>query len=131
MISVTIGMPVAFLASSKSSSPSALSPWKSYGEVLGLKAPPRSSFAPLALTALATSIIWSRLSTEQGPAIKAKFPPPIFTPLTSTIVSSGWNFRLAFLYGSLIRVTDSIISSPLSRSISTLVVSPIKPRIVL
>ena len=42
----------------------------------------------------------SSLSTEQGPAIIAKWPPPILMPPTSTIVLSAWNLRLAFLYGS-------------------------------
>ena len=53
--------------------------------------------APLAFTAWATPTICASLSTEQGPAMTAKLPPPTFTPLTSTTVSSGWNLRLAFL----------------------------------
>ena len=66
----------------------------------GLNAPPRSMCAPEALTDLATDVIWLGVSTEQGPAIIMKCPPPIFAPPTSTTVSSAWNLRLAFLYGS-------------------------------
>ena len=62
-----------------------------------MKAPPRSTQAPAPFTAWATSVICSALSTEQGPAIMQKCPPPSLRPLTSTTVSSGWNFRLAFL----------------------------------
>jgi hypothetical protein len=72
--------------------------------------------------------IWSRPSTLQGPAITAKYPPPILCPATSTTVSSGWNLRLAFLYGSLTRrqvSTTGLASTQLSaRSF----VSPISPR---
>ena len=75
-------------------------PWKEYGEVRGLKAPPRRMVAPASLTALAVANTCSGVSTEQGPAMIAKWPPPIFTPLTSTMVSSGWNLRFAFLNGS-------------------------------
>ena len=57
--------------------PSALSPWKSYGDVRGLNAPPRSIVAPEALTLFATEIICSSLSTEHGPAIIAKLPWPM------------------------------------------------------
>lgn len=41
--------------------------------------------------------ICASLSTEQGPAITEKFPPPILAFPTETTVSSGWNLRLAFL----------------------------------
>ena len=69
MISVTIGSPVSSFALSSSWIPSPLSPWKEYGEVLGLNAPPRRSPAPEAFTSLATSQICSGVSTEHGPAI--------------------------------------------------------------
>ena len=62
-----------------------------------MKAPPRSMVAPLAFTALAMATTCSSLSTEQGPAIRVRLPPPIWVPPTFTTVSSGWNFRLAFL----------------------------------
>ena len=45
-------------------------------KVLGLKAPPLKIFAPAFLAALAISITCSSLSTEQGPAIKARLSPP-------------------------------------------------------
>ena len=63
----------------------------------GLKAPPRSSVAPAAWTALAMPMICSSLSTEQGPAMRAKCPPPIFAFPAVTTVSSGWNLRLQHL----------------------------------
>ena len=44
--SVTTGSPVAARTSARISSPATPSPWKAYGEVRGLKAPPRSSVAP-------------------------------------------------------------------------------------
>ena len=47
-------------------------PWKEYGEVRGLKAPPRRMPAPAAFTAFATSMTCSGVSTEQGPAMIAK-----------------------------------------------------------
>ena len=63
----------------------------------GLNAPPRSSTAPEAFTSPATSMICASLSTEQGPAMTEKFPPPILALPICTTVSSGWNLRLAFL----------------------------------
>ena len=74
-----------------------------------MKAPPLKIDAPEAFTFWAISMIWSWFSTEQGPAIIWKLPPPIFMPFTSMIESSVWNFLLAFLKGSLILFTDSII----------------------
>ena len=95
-----------------------------------MKAPPRSSWAPAAFTALATVTICSSFSTEQGPAIMAKWPPPIFTPSHSTTMSSGWNFRLQHLKGSDTRFTESTISRLLTRSMSTWLVSPTRPSTV-
>lgn len=95
-----------------------------------MNAPPRRKSAPISLTCSAMPQICSSLSTEQGPAAMAKLPPPIFTPPTSMTVSAGWNLRLAFLYGSWMRLTSSTMSSALSRSMSTDVVSPMSPIIV-
>ena len=73
-----------------------------------MKAPPRNAFAPLRFTLFATSVICCSLSTEQGPAITVKLPgAPIFTPPMSITDGSGWNFLLAFLKGSAIRITRS------------------------
>ena len=95
----------------------------------GLKAPPRSRAAPAAFTSRATPTICSSLSTEQGPAMTVKRPPPpMGTPDTSTTVSSGWNFRLAFLYGSCTRMTRSTSSFMVSLSMSMWAVSPTRPR---
>ena len=77
-----------------------------------------------------TEIICSRDSTEQGPAIIAKFPPPIFIPPMSITVSSGWNFLLHCLNGSLTFLTFSTMSRLAIRSISMFDVSPIRPKTV-
>ena len=95
-----------------------------------MKAPPRSMFAPAAFTALATVTICSSVSTEQGPAIMQKWPPPTFTLPISTTLSSGWNLRLTHLKVSETRFTESTISRLSSRSMSTLLVSPIRPSTV-
>ena len=111
IISVTIGSPVSFLAIFKRSRPSAFKPWKAYGEVLGLNAPPLKNVAPDAFTLFAISTIWVSLSTEHGPAIMCRLPPPIvISSLILIFVSSGWNFLLAFLYGSWTLLTFSTMS---------------------
>src|SRR5438094_10342105 len=66
MTSVTTGRPVSRLASARYLSPSSSSPWKEYGDVRGLKAPPRKTEAPAALTFAATSSTCARDSTEHG-----------------------------------------------------------------
>ena len=86
--------------------------------------------APEAFTALATATICSSDSTEQGPAIMQKWPPPILTFPTCTTVSSGWNFRLQHLKGSVTRFTESTMPRLPMRSMSTLVVSPTRPSTV-
>ena len=82
-------------------------PWKAYGLVRGLNAPPRRIVAPAAFTASAVSKSCSRDSTAHGPAIRVNEPSPIATSPTRTMVSSGWNSREASLKGRLVRVTDS------------------------
>ncbi len=59
----------------------------------GLKAPPRSRWAPASLTRRATSTVCSRLSTAQGPATTTSPGPPIGTPPTVTTVASGLTSR--------------------------------------
>lgn len=83
--SVTMGSFVLSDASFKYFTPSKPSPWKSKGLVLGLKAPPLRMSMPLAFKALASSIICSRDSMEQGPAIIIGLPPPTVTSLIFTI----------------------------------------------
>ena len=125
--SVTIGRLVSCFAIFNNSNPSSSKPWKLYGDVLGLKAPPLKKFAPDFFTAFAISTTCSSLSTEQGPAIIPRCPPPTFVPFTSTIVGSGWNNLLAFLYGSC---TFTIFSTHLNvnnSSGSIYDVSPTKP----
>ena len=126
-----MGSPVCSLASFKISRPSSARPWKEYGEVLGLYAPPRRSLAPLFLTFAATSVICASLSTEHGPAITVKpLSLPISALPTFTTVFSGWNLRLAFLKGSAILITRSTCSLSISLSGSILPVSPINPSTV-
>ena len=82
-------------------------PWKAYGLVRGLNAPPRRIVAPAAATASAVSNSWSRLSTEHGPAIIVSDPSPITASSTRMTVSSGWNSREVSLNGRLSAVTDA------------------------
>ena len=128
--SLTIGSPVCLLASTISLIPSVSSPWNAYGEVRGLYAPPLNISAPAAFTSFAISQICSLLSTEHGPPMTTIFSwPPIFTPATSTTVSSGWNIRFAFLYGAAILVTSETSGLAWIIFSSRLVVSPISPKI--
>ena len=88
--------------------PSKPIPWKEYGEVLGLYAPPRSIQPPASFTSFAMRIIDSSPSTEQGPPITTIFSfPPTLIPSTSITESNGWNKRFAFLYGAAILFTLS------------------------
>ena len=127
MISTTTGMPVTWRASAISSSPSSPNPWNVYGEVRGLKTPPRKACAPAARTARAVSSICSRLSTEQGPAMIAISSPPTLNPSSGKIEFLGWNCLEASLYGSEIRMTLSTPSSTSNTAVSTRWVSPIAP----
>ena len=49
----------------------------------------------------------------------------------ATTVSSGWNLRLAALYGSDTRLTSSTMSLARTASTSTLEVSPMMPTMVI
>ena len=86
-------------------------PWKSYGEVRGLNAPPRSNFAPALATASAERIICSSLSTEHGPAITTNSSPPISVPFTRMRVFPLRNSLLTNLYGAVMRITFSTCGS--------------------
>ena len=107
-----------------------MSPWKAYGDVRGLNAPPRRSAAPAAFTDCATERICSRDSTEHGPAQMTNFGPPIATAPTRTTVSSGWNLRFARLYGSWTLTTRSTSSSDEISCSGTRDVSPTRPTTV-
>ena len=76
------------------------------------------------MAALAISMTCSLLSTEHGPAMTAKCPPPILTPPTSITESSGWKALFASLYGSETCMTFSTAGSTSMDSGSTFVVSP-------
>ncbi len=73
--SVTAGSPTSRPAAASRRSPSAPIPWKEWGPVRGLKAPPRSIVAPAALTARAAASICSSLSTAHGPAMTTGSAP--------------------------------------------------------
>ena len=105
--SVTTGSPVSSRASRRIASASRPSPWKVYGDVRGLNAPPRSIVAPAAATTRAVSSVCSRYSTEQGPAISPKAVSPIWRPSTSITVGSGTSSRATSLYGFRIGTTWS------------------------
>src|SRR5574338_731618 len=91
--------------------PSSPSPWKLYGELRGLKAPPRSTFAPARFTAAAVDSTCASFSAEHGPAMTITSSPPIRRSSITTTVLSGLNVRLASLYGSVIRKTSCTPSS--------------------
>ena len=129
--SVTIGNPVLAFASFNNSKPSYFNPWKLYGEVLGLNAPPLKKLAPCFFTSFATSAICSLFSTEQGPAITAILFPPIVWPLISITVFSGWNNLFAFLKGSWTCITLSTLGLASIYEGSILVVSPTNPNILI
>ena len=95
-----------------------------------MKAPPRRKAAPAFFTSWATKVICSSVSTEQGPAMRAKCPPPMAAGPAWMTESSGWNFRLTALKGSDTRVTDSTMSRLWIISMSTLAVLPMRPRTV-
>jgi hypothetical protein len=61
-----------------------------------LKTPPRRACAPQARTARAVRIIWSGVSTEQGPVITAKPLPPITQFPIRTTDSPTRDCRAAF-----------------------------------
>ncbi len=77
--SVTTGRPVVSRTSARISRPFTPSPWNAYGDVRGLKAPPRSSVAPAALAISAASWVWVAVSTAQGPAMNVNVSGPIGT----------------------------------------------------
>ena len=78
-----------------------------YGEVRGLKAPPRSIVTPAAATTRAVSSVCSRVSTVHGPAISPKNSWPMRRPPTSMTVPSGANSRETSRYGLTIGTTCS------------------------
>src|SRR6478752_3094331 len=110
--------------------PSSPSPWNEYGELRGLNAPPRSTFAPARRTAVAAAITCCSLSSEQGPAMTTTSSPPMRTSPTTTTVGSDLNVRLASLYGEEIRTT-SWTPSIISMSAASGRPCPTAPRTVL
>ena len=128
--SVTTGRPVSSRTSARIRSPFSPSPWKAYGLVRGLKAPPRSSVAPAACAIRAAASVWSGVSTAHGPAMGVKVPGPIGTPPTSTVVEDGWFSRLTSLYGLLTRTTSTTPGIARRFSPPKATTSPTRPTIV-
>ena len=99
--SVTTGSPVAVLTSARISSPRTPRPWKAYGEVRGLNAPPRRIVAPAAFAMCAASSVCCGDSTAHGPAISVNVSGPTGTASsprpTHTVERSGWCWRLTSL----------------------------------
>ncbi len=77
-------------------------PWKLYGLVRGLNAPPRRMLAPARRTRSATSNSSASPSIAHGPAITARCPPPIFTPL----IANDRVLRVELPAGQLERLED-------------------------
>src|SRR5579875_2611423 len=94
MISVTMGTPSSSDTSCIILIPSTPRPWKEYGEVLGLNAPPRNMADPFLAPPLATSLNCSSLSTAHGPAAITTSLEPMGTPPTSTTVLSLFHERV-------------------------------------
>ena len=77
IISLKRGNEVISEASFSIFNPSSPNPWKLYGEVLGLNAPPLKPFDPASFAAIAVSIVCSCVSALSGPAIIAISSPPM------------------------------------------------------
>jgi hypothetical protein len=86
MTSVTTGIPVSARTSARMRRPASPRPWKAYGEVRGLNAPPRSRDAPAAWAIRADCRVCSGSSTVHGPAIRVNVSGPIGTPPTEITV---------------------------------------------
>jgi hypothetical protein len=82
--SVTNGRPVSARTSARISSAGSPRPWNAYGEVRGLKAPPRRIVAPASRAIRQAASVCSRDSTAHGPANSVTVPGPIGTPPTVT-----------------------------------------------
>ena len=84
--------------------PSALSPWKAYGDVLGLNAPPRSSVAPGCLHRFChlddLLLRLDRARTRDN----LEIPTADFDSFSQ--IDNG-RFRMKFLIGRLIRLLNS------------------------
>ena len=104
MTSVTTGMSCLSPTSRRIFRPSSPRPWKLYGLVRGLNAPPRRMLAPAALTWPAIVVEDPRRSRRRtGPAIMASAPPPILHLADrATTVSVGVKFPA----GQLERLED-------------------------
>ena len=74
--SETTARPNASATRRSSGRPSSPRPWKAYGEVRGLNAPPRSRRAPAWCAAAAAATRSGSFSTAHGPSIRVHSSPP-------------------------------------------------------
>lgn len=123
--STTMGNLVTSLAYFKYSRPSSFKPWKLYGEVLGLKAPPLKNLHPpfyfnghLGYLGLAFYRAWTCNDGQLLSADRGRLP--ISPSFRDERVGSPF-------YGSWTWMTFSTPSISLKLSASTLLVSPIMP----
>ena len=114
--SVTMARPVASRASARNSRPCSARPWKAYGSVRGLNAPPRRPTAPASRTAAAISRRLARSSTAHGPAMSATRSAPTLPVPRGMTVGSGRASREAILYRARTGMTFSTPGATASRS---------------
>ena len=95
-------------------------PWKLYGELRGLYAPPRRNFAPAAADLLrARQNLLAATPPSTGPAITTTSSPPTTTPFANVIVvPSGRKLRPASLYGDEMRYASCTPASTLNSTTS-------------
>jgi hypothetical protein len=106
-------------------------PWKLYGELRGLNAPPRRNFAPAAADLLrAQQNLLARLDRAR-PGHDDHLLPPTTTPLGNVIVvPSGRKPRPASLYGDEMRYASCTPGSTLNSATSKCAGVPTPARIV-
>ena len=133
-----MGSPTIDRCSARYFKPSTPSPWKEYGDVRGLNAPPRSIRAPDSFRYAPSDSSISRDSTAHGPAITTTPLPPISSPRSpprtggiAMTVRSPRNSRLARLYGLPTGMASSTPGSIRNAAGSAFVTSPIRPMTVL
>ena len=130
MTSDTVAIPNSSPAALRIFSPSTPIPWNEYGEVRGLYAPPRSTFAPAFATLFAVSNTCLSFSMVHGPAITTTSGPPIETLPARMMVFSLRKVLPASLYGSLTRTTSWTPSQSSNSRGSTCFISPTTPSTV-
>ena len=126
--SVTSGSPVSSRASARIVSASTPSPWNAYGEVRGLKAPPRSIVTPSACDgARRLERLLARLDRARPGDEAEVMRRRAAVPRASITVGSRRSSRETSLYGFRIGSTCSTPGKPSSGSVASSSRSPIAP----